>query len=654
LPADLPPPIRHLIERCLERDPRRRLRDIGDARHELNAAPLTTSAPSPRIAASWRRLAWFVVTVFAGVTGAIAALAIRPSNVPVSGPPIVTAGAIATQLTNYGGRETSVAVSPDGRSFVFVSEHGGTPDIWLRQVSGGEPLRLTNDAAEEAHLAYAPDGESVYFTRSDADGMGIWQIAALGGQPRKIIDDALKPTPSPDGRRLAYAAPGPPANRLEDRQFALNVRALDGSEARTVVGNLREGGCAPRPAWSPDGTRLAYSTFGLFGPHDVFVVEVATGEQKRIARLSLGFGCQDAGEPVWLRDNRHLLISYLPVARQQAGSDLGIVDVEDGSISRLTMSVGNGFTTPSISADGSRVLAIGTRYAYELWKVPLGPDPDASGRAAVRLLDGASEPMWTFVSRDGRLLLFNSPLSGSRNLWLSSFNDRSGARQVTAVPGDAVAHSSLSPDGTRVAFASIGAGHSDIWTQRVDGSDLRQLTNDEAADSWPVWSPDGEWIVFNSDRDSRRETHRIRATGGSSEKLFDGFFRGDWARRPDGDGTLMVRTGPEVVDVEKRTVIWDQNLPGGGGALPVFSRDARSISAVFAESREGDVVRIFDSATGKARVAARLPFHVIFRANWVDGDRALVVNRLDRISHVVMFDGLGTDRAEANVSIDRP
>ena len=53
----------------------------------------------------------------------------------------------------------------------------------------------------------------------------------------------------------------------------------------------------------------------------------------------------------------------------------------------------------------------------EVWKVPFGPDPMTNGQSAVRLLDPSLDPMWTYVTRDGRTLLFNSALVGSRNLW---------------------------------------------------------------------------------------------------------------------------------------------------------------------------------------------------------------------------------------------
>ena len=115
-----------------------------------------------------------------------------------------------------------------------MSNHGGTPDIYLRQVSGGEPVRLTNDAAEEARPAFAPDGDTIYYTRIDEAGTGIWRTGALGGQPRKVLDRAQTPAPSPDGKRLAYVTRGKDG-------WTIGVMALDGSGARTLVERIRTG-----------------------------------------------------------------------------------------------------------------------------------------------------------------------------------------------------------------------------------------------------------------------------------------------------------------------------------------------------------------------------------------------------------------------------
>ena len=375
----------------------------------------------------------------------------------------------------------------------------------------------------------------------------------------------------------------------------------------------------------------------------MFVVDASTGQQRRVAQLrrpqamTAGSrrGCRTTG--IWSFPTRRWRDSKAP-------ADLGVLDTQDGSIVRLTTTVGDGLYAPSVSADGSRLIATRLHYFQEIWKVPLGSDPDTNGRAAVRLIGEFAGPLWTFVSRDGRTVLFNSPASGSRNLWTAPPDPGAHLSQITTVPGDAISHSSLSPDGTRVAFASIASGHSDIWTQRVDGSDLRQLTNDEPADSWPVWSPDGEWIAYQSYRADRQETWRIRASGGSPEKLLDQGFRGDWIRQPGGNGTWIVTTGSRtgvgvrLVDVERRAVVWEQPVPGGGLSLPMFSPDGRAISAPFREDRVHDVIRIFDAATGTSRIAARLPFHVTFRAGWTDEGRAVVVNRNDEVSHIVMFD----------------
>ena len=138
---------------------------------------------------------------------------------PASSPAARTARAVPLPLTNLGGTEASAAVSPDGHTFVFVSDHGGTPDIWLRQISGGDPVRLTSDTAVEAELAYSPDGAAVYFSRTEAGAApAIWRTGSLPGQARAVLKDAQAPVPSPDGRHLAYYARDGNSTGLDGQQ----------------------------------------------------------------------------------------------------------------------------------------------------------------------------------------------------------------------------------------------------------------------------------------------------------------------------------------------------------------------------------------------------------------------------------------------------
>ncbi|HEY2378144.1 MAG TPA: hypothetical protein VGH98_19365 [Gemmatimonadaceae bacterium] len=547
-----------------------------------------------------------------------------------------TSRTIVSQLTNYDGNETGGAIAPDGRSFVFVSNRSGQPDIWRRQISGGEPVRLTNDDAIESDLVFAQDGESLYYTRSAGADVLIWRIGALGGQPRKVIGEASAPSPSADGRRLAWFAPIPGGS------FSLMVGTVDGTGARTLVKNVQD---ISRASWSPDGTLLAYSSGGLFAPSNLFVVGVIDGVRRQVTHFERGL--EGPRTQAWLPDNHHLVISYFASTQPQGAADLGIVDARTGLIVRVTTNVAEGFDAPSLSADATRLIVT----MREVWRVPYGSDPIANGRNAVRLLDASLDPMWTFVTRDGRTLLFNNALVGSRNLWIMSLDGNAQPRQITFMGGNAVMHSSLSPDGTAVAFASTTAGTSDIWLQNVDGSDLRQLTNDSAADAWPVWSPDGRSIIFGSLRDGAWLTRRISPTGGAPEKVVDGFFRGDWITRPDRTGTWIVTSmqggGLRLLDGERHTVVWQDAMPGN--ALPMFSPDGKAISIPYRETRDRDAIWVYDVATGAKRVAVRFPhqFHISFRANWVDNGRAFVVNRFESTSHIVLFDRFWLESGDA-------
>ena len=636
---NIPVLLQHTVKKTLAKEPDRRYQLIHEVRTDLgelieesgDSISEVAAAPSEATSAvgKWGQPIPLVTALLVGSTLAgLAVWNLKPT--PETATPF-TAQTVAIRLTNYGGGETSPALAPDGRSLVFVSDHGGAPDIWLRQVSGGDLVQLTDDAAVESDLVYASDGDTIYFSRSDNSGRAIWRIGALGGEPRLVVSNAHQPAPSPGGQSLAYRSGG-----------AIVLSAVDGSGSRTLVQAV---GSEARPAWAPDGRRLSYHQHALFAPSNLVVIDVETGQIHQVTHfVTAGEGIKSH---VWLPDNRHLAVSYFKGSSLWQ-NDLGILDVEDGSVSRLTLNVEQSFAALSVSADGSRLVVTASQVHREVWKVPLGPDPEANGRAAVRVLDRSHDPMWTFVSRDGRTLLFNNATTGSRNLWTMPLDHAAEPRQITTVPGDAVMHSSLSPAGTRVAFASRATGNSDIWTQNLDGSGLRQLTNDAAADSWPVWSPDGEWIVFSSFVDDRYETRRVPAAGGPAEKVVDGFFRGDWIDQPDGSGTWLVtstsgrESSVRLTDFEKRTVLWNERMDWDSNwwSLPMFSPDGRFISMPLQERCDSDVIWILDASTGQRRLGVRFPepFRMYFRADWVDDGEALLVNHYETTSHVVLLD----------------
>jgi Tol biopolymer transport system component len=648
LPIATPATIRPLLQRCLQKDLHQRLRDVGDIGIQLEDAV----APEPRVPAAEDSRARGRRT-FAVAATTLALLAVggllvvryfgsAPELQAAPATPVLQTGrAVVAQLTNYGGAEWSGALAPDGRSFVFVSSRETTPDIWLRQTSGGDPVRLTNDAAVESDLVYSPDGDSIYYTRRGGDDTSIWQIGAIGANARRLVRNAQMPSPSRDGAYLAWfvgtAAGG----------YDLTVGGADGSQPRVIVSAVPMQ-TVNRPSWSPDHRRLAYSAGDLFQTRNLFLASVEDGQVRQVTRFTRSTEGPVAQD--WLPDNRHLVIAYFASPRSQLVNDLGILDVETGDVARMTMNVTGAFEDVSLSADGARLIATVREDQREVWKVPFGDDPEENGRAAVRIVDATQDPMWTYVTRDGRTLLFNNARAGSRNLWLLPLAGEGRPRQLTQVAGDAVMHSSLSPDGTRVAFVSSTSGNADIWVQNVDGSSLRQLTNDPLADAWPAWSPDGQRIMFASTGPGGQETRVISAEGGPAERFADGFFRGDWIRNPAGAGTRMVtsngRGGIRLYDVESRQVLWEDRA-GPGLSLPMFSADGSAISVPLIDASQRSTIAIYDTATGARRVAVRFnePFEIFFRASWMDGDGAFAVNRNYSRRYIVLFDRLSDETA---------
>jgi Tol biopolymer transport system component len=152
----------------------------------------------------------------------------------------------------------------------------------VSRVAGGGRIRLTNDKEKESNPRFSPDGEHILFTRVGAGSPEIRMVPTLGGESTQLAVNAFDPAWSPDGTRIAFIS-RPPA-----QADALVTAAANGSDVRVI---MRGDGTLPflnDPSWSPDKTKLVVtrSTGGIAG--ELWLVPLDGGAARRVSRDSAG------------------------------------------------------------------------------------------------------------------------------------------------------------------------------------------------------------------------------------------------------------------------------------------------------------------------------------------------------------------------------
>ena len=241
--------------------------------------------------------------------------------------------------------------------------------------------------------------------------------------------------------------------------------------------------------------------------------------------------------------------------------------------------------------------------------------------------------MWTQIPRSG-MLLFNSPATGARNLWVASLDHLTDARQITFLSGGPVTHAALSPDGTQVAYVSTQEGNGQIWVATADGSGSRQLTHVSTTAVWPFWSPDGKWIAFQSNENGHRSISKVSRSGGDPIRVVENGVRGDWS--PDGSQIVYDLNNNiiEIADAVSGKVIRSISAPTTV-VSPVWSPDGKQISVT-----ARDAVWIINPANSGIRLAVQFPsdFQPQFRAAWTSDGTSLIVDRQQRSYRIVLLE----------------
>jgi Tol biopolymer transport system component len=532
LPATTPASIRRLLLRSLAKDPKKRLRDIGDLRIELDAidevlpGSLATPTSNQATKAARRWAPWVALAALAAAVGLREA--VRP--VPIENP-LPPEG--FKLLTDWPGSEGHAEISPDGKVVAFLADRDGELDLFAGQLATWDFRNLTqtikpldNPVAILRWVGFFADSARLWFSVVRRQKM---EMPWSGGTPSPfLVDGASTPAWSSDDRLMFF-------DNTRDDSLLLADGA--GRNAQTVFVDWPAAGEEPQKhnhnhnmVWSPDN-RWIYFVSGSVRDWnhqtyemDIWRIPPAGGTPERLTYLNapLTFlSMLDEDTLVFVAPGEDGFGSWLwsldVGTLKTSGRWWGVDRVTPRRIPTGTQQ----FVSVSASRDGTRVVATKANPTASLWRVPILADRQAVEDDVVPLrlqTERALAPRYARRAVPPVLFYLSARGTGDR-VWgfeTEAFEITKGAE------GHVVETPSAAPDAGRLAIVVKESGQRHLAIMNKDGQGSQTLAASLDLLGAPDWSPDGNWIAVGARDPEGEGLFVIPVDGGAPRRLVSG------------------------------------------------------------------------------------------------------------------------------------
>jgi Tol biopolymer transport system component/predicted Ser/Thr protein kinase len=395
--------------------------------------------------------------------------------------------------------------------------------VGARWKGSGTPLRTTLSQVTfaegvEEYPAWSPDGKALLYTGEVGKIRKIFRKDLASGQDSQLTrgdSDELQPVWSPDGKQVAFVRAHQPDVKLQPgdvfgmfQEADVWVLDLASGEETKLVEN------AFNPAYSPDGQRIAVDA-SWAAARRIWVLDrqghnpqqVTTDTSEEVAHVA----------PAWSPDGRKIVFQNL--ARTKF--DIRTVNLDSKQMNWITNdSLTN--IRPSWSPSGRFIYFSSYRSGgINIWRAPVRGDGTVSG-SLQQVTTGAGQDVEVAVSPDSKRLAY-ATLRQNADIWRLPVSPQTGLTNGTP---EAVisttredSRGSRSPDSKMVAFNSDRAGDMNIWLYTFADTTTRQLTTGHGGDFQPNWSPDGKKIAFFSSRSGSPNVWEVEIASGTLRRL---------------------------------------------------------------------------------------------------------------------------------------